>query len=458
MDIKALLNRQAALRGEMETLNASAEDGAFTDEQQDQWDKMKAEKVTLEASVGRAKELQEFERSMKTVPDAAMEAAADAGVEIEGMVTGGEAVIMQDPTRGFGKHGMGEFGCAIFTQATAHVTDPRLQLMAAAGDPTQQMGIATDGGHLVPPMFANSLWERATTGDGSGERIINACQQWTIPFGIESITIPSIVNTSRANGSRNGGYQGFWKDELTQMTATKAETREITLRPQELYVFSFISDKLMRNSSLMEQHLNLSAPKEIRFKIANAIVSGTGGAQPKGFRGASGTVDQAAEDNQPADTITADNIRDMWSRVDSEARMNGFWLHDTSVDKQIAQFTQAIGTGGEPLMTPVGGLSVSPLVTLMGRQLVPSEFAYELGDSGDLMYVDLSAYGLAIRGTIQSAVSMHLKFDFAQTAFRFLIEVDGTQMLDSPITPFTPDGGTTKTTTVSPFVTLAERA
>jgi len=138
--------------------------------------------------------------------------------------------------------------------------------------------------------------------------------------------------------------------------------------------------------------------------------------------------------------------------------MSGFWLHDTSVDEQIAGFTQAIGTGGEPLMKPTGGLSVSPLVTLMGRQLVPSEFAYELGDSGDLMYVDLSAYGLAIRGNIESAVSMHLKFDYAQTAFRFLFEVDGKQLLDSAITPFTPAGGTTKTTTTSPFVTLAARA
>lgn len=476
MTLKELQDQRATIHAGLEDILTKADDnetpGELTAEQIKEYEALDAEFDAVTASIERHEKLNEKKRTMTASvdPNAGLagigkhiapddeDLVLDVGSMSAADIVNNGAVIMALPDRGFGKNGMGEFGSAVFRQATAHITDERLVLMAAAGDPTQRMGIATEGGHLVPPAFSTSLWARATDGNGSGERIISACQTWTIPFGVESITVPSIVNTSRENGSRNGGYQGFWKDELTQMTSTTAETREITLRPQELYVFSFISDKLMRNTSLMEQHLNMSAPKEIRFKIANAIVNGTGGAQPKGFRGALGTIDQDKTNGQPKDTITAKNIRNMWSRVDSEARMNGFWLHDTSVDEQIANFTIAIGAGGEPLMTPVGGLSVSPLVTLMGRQLIPSEFAYELGDSGDLMYVDLSAYGLAIRGNIESAVSMHLKFDYAQTAFRFMIEVDGTQMLDSAITPFTPDGGTTKTTTVSPFVTLAERA
>ncbi|KKL06144.1 hypothetical protein LCGC14_2598980, partial [marine sediment metagenome] len=274
-----------------------------------------------------------------------------------------------------------------------------------------------------------------------------------------SVEIPAIVNTTRANGGRNGGLQGFWKDELTQMTATKAETRMVELRPHDLYVFAFVSDDLLKNDSLMERWIVSKAPEEIRFKLANSIISGTGGAQPTGIRGHAGTIDQpkTSAPAQPADTITATNIREMWGRVLAQSRLRGRWYYDLSAEKEIAEFTIAVGTGGLPLMTPDGGLSVSPFVTLLGRPLTPTEFAYALGDSGDLFFADFSNYMLVLRGGVESAVSMHLKFDFNQAAFRFIFGVDGQPMADSPITPFTP-GGTTKTETLSSFVTLAERA
>jgi HK97 family phage major capsid protein len=475
MTPKELQDERATLMASMDGIVAKADEnetpGEFTEEQKTEYDALDAKFDAVSVSIARREKLVEKKRTMAAVvdPNSGLagigkhtapdeDLALDVGAMSAAEIVNNGAVIMALPDRGFGENGFGAFAGCVFRQATAGVSDPRLALMAAAGDPTQRMGIASDGGFLVPPSFATGIWDKVTAGDTSGQRIISSCDTFTVPFGVESVTFPAIVNTSRANGSRFGGLQGFWKDELTQMTSTTAELREVTLQPHELYVFSYISDKLLKNTSLMEQWLTSKAPEEIRFKMANAIISGTGGAQPKGLRGASGTVDQAKTSGQPKDTITATNIRKMWSRVPDASRMTGFWLYDISCEEQIAGFTQAVGTGGVPLMTPDGGISVSPFVTLLGRPLVPSEFACELGDSGDLMFVDLSAYGLAIRGGIESAVSMHLKFDFNQTAFRFLFEVDGTPMLDSAITPFTPAGGTTKTRTVSPFVTLAERA
>jgi HK97 family phage major capsid protein len=381
----------------------------------------------------------------------------DVGAMSHADILNNGPVIMAMPDCGFGENGFGTFAGAVFRQATAGVSDPRLTLMAAAGDPTQRSGIASDGGFLIPSMFSKQIWDGVSAADGSGDTIISSCDQMILPFGVSSVEIPAIVNTTRANGGRNGGLQGFWKDELTQMTATKAEVRMVELRPHDLYVFAFISDDLLKNDSLMEQWIVNKAPEEIRFKMANAIISGTGGAQPTGIRGHAGTIDQAKTDGQIADTITATNIRKMWSRVLAASRFRGRWYSDLSTEEQVAQFTQAVGTGGVPLMTPDGGLSVSPFTTLLGRPIVASEFAYELGDSGDLFFADFSNYMLVLRGGIESAVSMHLKFDFNQTAFRFIFGVDGQPMADSPITPFTP-GGTTKTSTLSSFVTLAERA
>ena len=68
------------------------------------------------------------------------------------------------------------------------------------------------------------------------------------------------------------------------------------------------------------------------------------------------------------------------------------------------------------------------------------------------MLLDLGAYAIGTRGGIDSASSMHLRFDFNETALRFLFETDGQPWLASAITPFK------GTNTLSPFVTLATRA
>jgi hypothetical protein len=47
---------------------------------------------------------------------------------------------------------------------------------------------------------------------------------------------------------------------------------------------------------------------------------------------------------------------------------------------------------------------------------------------------------------------MHLKFDYAQSAFRMIFELDGQPFLNSVITPYK------GSTTTSPIVTLATRA
>lgn len=56
------------------------------------------------------------------------------------------------------------------------------------------------------------------------------------------------------------------------------------------------------------------------------------------------------------------------------------------------------------------------------------------------------------KGGIDYASSMHLKFDYNQTAFRFVTYFDGQPKLKSAITPYKGNK------TVSPFVALASRA
>jgi len=60
-------------------------------------------------------------------------------------------------------------------------------------------------------------------------------------------------------------------------------------------------------------------------------------------------------------------------------------------------------------------------------------------------------YKTATRGGIKSAMSIHVRFEYGEQAFRFEFRIDGQPWLDAPITPF--KGAATQ----SAFIALAAR-
>jgi HK97 family phage major capsid protein len=114
---------------------------------------------------------------------------------------------------------------------------------------------------------------------------------------------------------------------------------------------------------------------------------------------------------------------------------------------------EQVGTGGALVYMPPGGLSQAAYGSLYGIPVMPIEYAATLGTVGDIILADLSAYASGTQGGVDSAMSMHLRFDYAETAFRFMFAVDGQPWLASPITPY--KGGSN---TLSPFVALATRS
>jgi HK97 family phage major capsid protein len=90
----------------------------------------------------------------------------------------------------------------------------------------------------------------------------------------------------------------------------------------------------------------------------------------------------------------------------------------------------------------------------MGRPVIPIEYAATLGTAGDIMLADLSQYVMIDKGAIQSATSIHVKFLYDETAFRFVYRVDGQPAWNAPLTPFKGGAGSTQ----SPFVVLATRS
>jgi HK97 family phage major capsid protein len=269
------------------------------------------------------------------------------------------------------------------------------------------------------------------------------------------------AETSRATGSRFGGVRGYWTGEGSQKTSSYPTFKKVTLSLEKLAVLIYATDEMMDDSPMaLSRYLTRAASQEINFLTGDAIVNGDGVGKPLGILNSPCVIAQAKETGQDNDTILGDNIIKMWSRMWGPSRRNAVWLINQEIEPQLMRMGVAITTVdgastqiGRVLYLPPNGLADSPFGTLMGRPVIPSEWCAELGEQGDIILADLSQYLAITKGGIQSAMSIHLRFDYDETAWRFVYRIDGQPWWPSPLTPYKGSTGFT----VGPFVTLAER-
>ena len=352
-----------------------------------------------------------------------------------------------------GFRSIADFALAVVGQAQMR-HDTRLDTLfrpeAAASGMSQ--GVGSDGGFMVPPSFSQEIWDGL---NAMPDNILARCDQ--IPIEGESLTLIANSETSRATGSRYGGIRGYWLEEAEVITESRPKVRQLKLEPHELGVFAFVTDKLLRNAAALQVYLFRAAMDEINWLSGDAVLNGNGAGKPLGILNSGCLVTVAKESGQAADTFVQGNVAKMWSRLHARARANAVWLINTDVDPQLfLMVTEVKNVAGTE---NVGGLNARlynpDTDTLMGRPIIRTEWNKTLGDVGDVIVGDLRFYalGLAARSPqIRDAVSIHLKFDSAQTAFRFMFEIDGQPYLAAPQTP------ANGSTTLSSFVTLAARA
>lgn len=450
LDLKALLNQRVTLKNDMAALNEATIEGErdLTEDEQKQWDGFKSKVALLDGQIKRGEEVAETERTMRAVPDPAMEAAAVGEDEIEAMlVTGGDAVLRKDPKWGF--RSAGEF----FSVMNSHflgrgvITDPRLEIMAATG---MSQGTGSDGGFTVAPAFSTGIWDGLNTGVDS---LLSRCDVYTVEG--ESLTFNANAETSRATGSRYGGIRGYWLNEAGQLTKSKPAFRQMKLEPQELGCLVWLTNKLMRNSDLaLTQYINSACTEEMNFMIGDAIFNGTGVGQPTGFIGNTSVVSVGIEDEQAAETVVKENIDKMWSRCHARPRAGASWFINQDVEPALEKLAADVGTGGIPVYLPPGGITDAPNARLKGKPVEIIEYCPTIGTVGDIVLANLKYYAIGVQGSIETAMSMHLRFDYNETALRLMWAVDGKTWLASKITPY--KGGASKAR--SPIVTLATRS
>ncbi len=285
-----------------------------------------------------------------------------------------------------------------------------------------------DGGDLIPREFSNQVYERMV----AMNQILPYLEG--LPLTGNSLTIPALKEDSRQDGYRHGGVLGYWEGEADQYSRVRPQFRQINLKLHKLTVLTYVTEELLLDSAVaLETYLGRLVPKEINFKINDALINGKGAGMPMGFLNAQSKLTVSARSGQGAGTFTYGNVLDMWSRAIAGQREGAVWLYGQDVEPAIYGMYQATGTAaGVAVFTPNEPVQFK----LMGRPALVMEQCQVLGTEGDVILFCPEGYATIIKGGLQSFMSMHLRFDYDEFAYKWRFRMDGQPYDDVALTAF----------------------
>ena len=359
------------------------------------------------------------------------------------------------PYAGYGEHGFGIFmrDVAKACGRPAVVSERLGKWQRRCESKTALTGSTTveyddsQGGYLIPQEWSTRLHNVQIEASTIRPRAT------FFPMGSNRLAINAVVDEDHTS-NLFGGISLYRPGEAEQKTSSKATFRQIELTLHKIVGITRVSDEMIEDSpQSIETLITQLFGQAVGWQEDDDFMNGTGIGQPLGVINAPCMIAQAAEPVQAADTVIAQNIVNMWSRLHTMSHRNAVWMCNPTVLPQLYLMGIAVGTGGSVVFTPAGGLSASPYASLMGRPLIPTEHLPTLGDAGDIILADWTQYaigGKSNSGAPNVESSMHLYFDYDVVAFRFVLRYDGQPMWRAALTP-------ANGTTVGPFVQLAAR-
>lgn len=332
------------------------------------------------------------------------------------------------------------------------VIDARLLNGVSPSAPTNatglQISVGADGGFMVGAETESWLMDSVNAQAVIFPRVSK------IPVGENknSISIPALDETSRANGSRFGGVNAYWSAEAATAAASKPKLRELNLKLEKLLGFVYTTDELLLDARALETFIRKAYAEEFAFLLDDAIINGDGNGKPLGIVNCPSLISVAKESAQANDTIVYENIVKMWSRLSSRKRNNSVWLITPEAETQLYTMGLAVGSGGVPVYLPPAGASGTPYSTLFNRPVLVCEQLPKLGDKGDIILADLSDYIGIDKGGLQTDTSIHVQFLYDEQVFRFRYRFNGCPYTKSAVASKSNSSWST-----SPYVTLAAR-
>ncbi|MCK4794971.1 MAG: phage major capsid protein [Desulfobacteraceae bacterium] len=302
--------------------------------------------------------------------------------------------------------------------------DTRLQFVTKQGDIISkvaghmEIGEDSQGGFLVPEVYRKQLYEIALEG-----MVVRPRGATVIPMSSDSVKIPYVNDTSHAS-TVFGGISATWTAEAAQKSATKPTFGQMELTPHKLAGITYASNELIDDSMF-----SLAALIKRMFGSAwgyfedDAFLVGTGAGQPLGIQNCGCTINVL---RHTANRVMIEDVSEMWMRLLPTSQRNAYWIANPTVIPQLLQMgsANAADASGKNLVY-IDRVPDGPVWKIWGRPVIFSEKMQALGTQGDIGLYDFRYYLIGDRQPITIDASEHIRFDYDETAWRFVLRVAG---------------------------------
>lgn len=309
-----------------------------------------------------------------------------------------------------------------------------------------------DGGYLIQPEFGSEILRNQF----QVGQLAAKCKK--VPMLSNRLKMIALDDASRADGSRLGGVVAYWLNEADKATPSKPKLRIMDVSLDKLMAIGYATDELLTDAPALGSVMLDAFAQEFAFQIDEAIVWGNGTNKPLGILdpGYKGLLKIALEAGQDhTKPLLAQNLANMKAAMPAAYWQDAFWAINPEIRPTLDLLTLPVGTGGVPVFMPANNLSQDGFDTLYGRPILALEQCSGMNTCGDIMLLSLSnSYLLGKKGEIQTDASMHVRFEYAETAFRCQQRIGGQPIPNSPITPKRSSTGFK----MSPFIALTTRS
>ena len=430
-DIKVLRQRKADLVKKasaiLETAQSASRD--MTDAERVEYDGHFTAIGKVNDDIKRAEALMEAERSLP----------AASSFEV------GDERGSKKPYRGLGDQLRAIASSTIaIRNGQGHLADPRIK--AALG--TSET-VPSDGGFLIEPEYSADLLQKIYD---TGE-VAKRCDPMTMTSS--RLVIPAVDEDSRQDGQRWGGILSYWLAEGGTYAGTKPILNERQLVANKLNCLMDSTEERLDDTEMLKSYANRVVPDELGFQTDSAILQGSGAGQPLGVWNSPATIQQAIVSAET--TISAQDILAMNARLFAPYRRDACWFIHQALEPKLYPLTVGSPSLGQYLIYKPAGEGGNARATMMGLPVIPIEQASAPGVVGDITLFSGMGYILARRNEVRADSSIHVAFLTGETAFRWMLRLDGQPWWKKPLQPYYPAGGTAPPTQAS-FVTLGARS
>ncbi len=311
--------------------------------------------------------------------------------------------------------------------------DPRLRNIMNAATGLNE-GTPSGAGFLVQKDFSTELLQDLFETGGLWTKV-----GMRIPItGNSNGTVINGVDEDSRESTTWGGIKVYMVPEAGQITHSKPKFRRIELQLKKAAGLCYATEENLSDSAQLESVIRRGFNSGYGFKLDDLLLNGTGGGEPLGFLNAGSLVEVDKEVGQDPDTIVAENVIKMYSRMFAGSLSSAVWLINQNTLPQLLTMSISVGTGGVPVYLPPGNTLVNaPGGALMGRPVFPIEQCASIGTIGDIMFVDIvNGYVIAEKGGLKADMSIHLRFDYDEAVFRFIMRIDGQPIRAKALTPY----------------------